>query len=68
MRVEAMSEAKGMEPKQEQRLSREEFDRISSEIRALIGDKLRGHKDGDAERLLFKTYRRPKVRGSNAGR
>jgi hypothetical protein len=64
MRVEAMSEAKGMEPKQEQRLSREEFDRISAEIRDLIGDKLKGHRDGDAERLLFKKMRR----GSNANR
>lgn len=52
-----------MEPKQAQRLSREEFDRISAEIRALIGDKLKGHKDGDAEELLFREVRK----GSHAG-
>jgi hypothetical protein len=66
MRAEPISETKGMEPKQEQRLSREEFDKITAELRAIVGDKLRGHKDGDAERLLFKTYRRRKNRGSNA--
>ncbi len=39
--------------KQEQRLTKEEFERIASEIRVLVGDKLKNHKDGDAERLLF---------------
>jgi len=44
-----------MEPKQaEKKLSREEFEKITSEMRALVGDKLRNHKDGDAERYLFK--------------
>lgn len=59
---------KSMEPKQAQRLSREEFDKITAEITAAIGDKLKGHKDGDAERLLFKSYRRRKHRGSHANR
>ena len=60
--------SKGMEPKQEEKkLTREEFDKISDEIRTLIGDKLKGHKDGDAERLLFKSYRRRKRSGSHAG-
>jgi hypothetical protein len=43
-----------MELKQKQKLTREEFDRITSEIRALVGDRLKNHKEGDAERLLFK--------------
>jgi hypothetical protein len=54
-----------MEPKQEKegkKLTREEFDRITAELTTLIGDKLRDHEDGDAERLLFKEIRK----GSNA--
>lgn len=49
-----------MEPKQqkEEKLTREEFDRITAELRALIGDKLRDHKDGDAEEHLFKEIRK----------
>lgn len=50
-----------MEPKQEKKLTRAEFDKITSQMRALVGDKLRNHKDGDAERLLFKEIRK----GSN---
>jgi len=42
-----------MELKQEQKLTKKEFEKLSAEIRALVGDKLKGHKDGDAERLLF---------------
>ena len=43
-----------MELKQEQRkLTKREFERLSSEIRELVGDKLKRHKGGDAERLLF---------------
>lgn len=42
-----------MELKQEQRLTKKEFEKLSAEIRELVGDKLKGHKDGDAERLLF---------------
>ena len=61
--------SKGMEPKQEEKkLTREEFDKLTAEITAAIGDKLKGHKDGDAERLLFKGYRRRKSRGSHANR
>jgi hypothetical protein len=50
-----------MEPKQEKeekKLTRKEFDTITAELTALIGDKLRDHKDGDAERLLFKEIRK----------
>jgi hypothetical protein len=56
-----------MEPKQEKKLTREEFDKITSEMRALVGDKLHNHKDGDAERLLFKEFSRSSKRraGSN---
>ncbi|MGA2663967.1 MAG: hypothetical protein ABSF83_03400 [Nitrososphaerales archaeon] len=46
-----------MEPKQEEqerKLTREEFERLTSEMRALVGGKLRDHKDGDAELRLFK--------------
>ena len=39
---------------QQQKLTREEFDRIASEIRDLVGEKMRNHKEGDAERLLLK--------------
>lgn len=46
-----------MELKQERKLTREEFEKISSEMRALIGDKLKNYKDGDAERFLFKKRR-----------
>ncbi len=42
-----------MELKQEQKLTKKEFEKLSAEIRALVGDKLKGHKDGDAERLVF---------------
>jgi len=60
-----MSEAKGMEPKQEEkkRPSRAELEARVTEFRELLGDKMKGHRDGDAEELLFKTYRR---RGSHA--
>ncbi len=52
-----------MEPKQEEKLSRAELEAMVSELRALVGDKLRNHKEGDAERLLFKSRRR---KGSHA--
>lgn len=56
-----------MEPKQEkEKLTREEFDRITAEMRALVGDKLRNHKDGDAERLLFKEFSRNKRRAGSS--
>ena len=58
--------SKGMEPKhEEKKLTREEFDKLTAEIHAIIGDKLKGHKDGDAERLLFENYRRRKRKGSS---
>jgi len=44
-----------MEIKQHSRkLTKEEFDEIASEIRTLVGDKMKNHEEGDAERLLFK--------------
>ena len=29
------------------------FEKLSAEIGALVGNKLKGHRDGDAERLVF---------------
>jgi hypothetical protein len=54
-----------MEPKQEgeKKLSRAELEKITAEFAALIGNKLRNYRDGDAERLLFKN---PRKKGSNA--
>ncbi len=53
-----------MEPKQEEeRPSRAELEARVLEFRQLLGDKMRRHKDGDAEELLFKSYKR---RGSHA--
>lgn len=58
--------SKGMEPKQEEkRLTREEFDKLTGEIRDIIGDKLKGHKDGDAERLLFRAMKQRRRKGSS---
>jgi hypothetical protein len=57
-----------MEPKQEKKLTREEFDELTSEMRALVGDKLRNHKDGDAERLLFKEFARGKRQAGSSSR
>lgn len=37
------------------RVTAEEFDRITAEIRAIVGARLKDHKDGDAERLLTGT-------------
>jgi len=42
-----------MEAKQEQKISKKEFERLSAEIRELVGNKLKAHKDGDAEQLLL---------------
>ncbi len=55
-----------MEPKVEKKLTREEFEEITSEMRALVGDKLRNHRDGDAERLLFKELFKKQRAGSHA--
>jgi hypothetical protein len=54
-----------MEPRQEKKLTREEFEKITSEMQALVGDKLRNHRDGDAERLLFKEFSSKKGRASS---
>ena len=53
MRMGPAEEAKGMELKQEPRLTKQEFEALASEIRAIVGDKLKKHKDGDAEQFLF---------------
>jgi len=57
IRTRVLREAKSMEPRQARKLSREEFEKVSSEIRALVGDGLRDHKDGDAEKLLLRKRR-----------
>ena len=58
-----------MQPtKQEERKekpSRAELEARVLKFRELLGDKLKDHKDGDAEEFLFKMYRR---RGSHANR
>jgi hypothetical protein len=41
-----------MQAKQEQRITKKEFERLSGEIRELVGNKLKDHKDGDAELSL----------------
>jgi hypothetical protein len=43
-----------LELAQERKLNKKEFEKVASELRALIGDAMDGHKDGDAERLLYK--------------
>lgn len=43
-----------MELKQERKLTKEEFDKLASEIRTIAGTKLKSHKDGDSEKFLFK--------------
>ena len=42
-----------MELKQERRLTKQEFESLASEIRAIVGDKLRSHRDGDSEQFLL---------------
>lgn len=39
-------------PSKEPKITRKEFERLSAEIRGLVGNKLKGHKDGDAELSL----------------
>jgi hypothetical protein len=53
-------EAKGMEPKQEEKRkpSRAELERLALRLSEQLQGKLKGHKDGDAEEFLFKSYRR----------
>lgn len=59
--------AKSMEPRQEEkkRPSRAELETRVLAFRELLGDKMKNHREGDAEQLLFKTYKR---RGSRASR
>ena len=42
-----------MELKQERRLTKQEFEALASEIRAIVGDRLKKHRDGDSEQFLF---------------
>ena len=41
-----------MQVKQEEKVTKKEFERISAELRELVGNKLKDHKDGDAELSL----------------
>jgi hypothetical protein len=41
-----------MQAKQDSKITKKEFERLSAEIRELVGNKLKGHKDGDAEASL----------------
>jgi hypothetical protein len=43
-----------MELEHERRLTKEQFEALASKIRAIVGDKLKGHVDGDTESFLFK--------------
>jgi hypothetical protein len=52
-----------MEPRaqkegEEKPLTRAEAEKLVSEMRDLIGDAFKNHRDGDAEEYLFKSYRR----------
>ncbi len=55
MRTSSLQKAnKGMELKQEKKLTREEAMKIVDEMADIAGDKMKNHRDGDAERFLFK--------------
>ncbi len=41
-----------MQAKQEPKITKKEFEKLSAEIRELVGNKLKSHKDGDAELSL----------------
>lgn len=43
-----------MQAKQKHKLTKKEFDKLASEMRAIVEHKLKDHKDGDAEQLLIK--------------
>jgi hypothetical protein len=63
IRTRHLQELKGMEPRaqregEEKPLTRAEAEKLVSEMRDLIGDAFKNHRDGDAERLLFKKTRR----------
>jgi len=42
-----------METKHTGRMPKQEFDRLTDEIRAIVGSRLKNHKDGDSEQALF---------------
>jgi hypothetical protein len=65
MRTSSLQKPKGMELKQEKKLTREEAMKILSEMADIAGDKLKNHRDGDAERFLFKELRRRKSSHAN---
>jgi len=65
MRTNSLQKAKGMELKQEKKLTREEAMKILSEMADIAGDKLKNHRDGDAERFLFKELRKQGRRKSS---
>lgn len=37
---------------QKQKLTKEEFNKITVDIRSIVGNKLKNHRDGDSEPLL----------------
>jgi hypothetical protein len=41
-----------MQAKQDSKVTKKEFEKLSTELRELVGNKLKGHKDGDAELSL----------------
>ena len=41
-----------MEPGHDRRMTKEQFEALASEIRAIVGDKLSGHVDGDSDKFL----------------
>jgi hypothetical protein len=43
-----------MEAKHKDRLSKQEFDRLTGEIRSIVGSRLKKHEDGDSEEALSK--------------
>jgi len=43
-----------LEIKHKQHLTKQDFNHITDEIRALVGKKFKNHKDGDSERTLLK--------------
>ncbi len=54
-----------MEPKQEERPSRAELERLALKLSEQLQGKLKGHVDGDAEEYLFRTVKK-KRSGSHA--
>lgn len=71
MRTSSLQKAnKDMELKQEKKLTREEAMKIVDEMADLMGDRMKNHKDGDAERFLFKELlgKKPGRKSSHANR